>query len=58
MAVEDDGLYLFKVLAEEVRTPEGQQLEDIKAAAFSNWYSQKKSSVTIERDPTFFGVEG
>jgi parvulin-like peptidyl-prolyl isomerase len=58
VTVESDGLYLFKVFAEEVRTPEGRQLEDIKASAFSNWYSAKKAATTIERDPTFAGLAG
>jgi parvulin-like peptidyl-prolyl isomerase len=56
--VSGDGLYLFKVLAEETRTPEGTQLQQIKASAFSNWYAQKKGAVVIERDPTFAGLAG
>ncbi len=47
-----DGSYLFKVLAEETRTPEGRQLEELTSTAFSTWYDQKKASVTITRDPT------
>ena len=30
-----DGVYLFKVAAEETRTPEGRQLEQLKSSAFS-----------------------
>ena len=55
VAVEGDGEYLFKVFAEEVRTPEGRQLEEIKASAFTNWYTQKKSAVVITRDETISG---
>lgn len=58
VAMESDGLYLYKVQAEEVRTPEGRQLDEIKASAFSNWYSAKKAAVTIERDPSFAGLAG
>jgi len=47
-----DGLYLFKVRAEETRTPEGKQLEQIKSTAFSDWYVAKKAAAKIERDPT------
>jgi parvulin-like peptidyl-prolyl isomerase len=47
--IKDDALYLYKVLAEEVRTPEGRQLEDLKATAFSDWYDAKKSAATITR---------
>jgi parvulin-like peptidyl-prolyl isomerase len=48
--VENDGIYLFKVFAEEVRTPEGRQLEELKSTAFSKWYEAKKSAAIIERD--------
>ena len=37
--------------AEEERTPEGSQLETIEARAFSDWYTLKKNSVVVERDP-------
>jgi parvulin-like peptidyl-prolyl isomerase len=47
-----DGTYLFKVFAEETRTPEGRQLEELTSTAFSTWYDQKKSAVVITRDPT------
>ena len=52
VTVAGDGLYLFKVSAEETRTPEGRQLEDIKSTAFSTWYAAKKDGVTITRDPS------
>jgi parvulin-like peptidyl-prolyl isomerase len=55
VVVVSDGEYLFKVFAEETRTPEGKQLEDIKASAFSNWYTQKKQAVVITRDETISG---
>ncbi len=55
VVVVSDGEYLFKVSAEEVRTPEGKQLEEIKASAFSNWYTQKKQAVVITRDETISG---
>jgi parvulin-like peptidyl-prolyl isomerase len=47
-----DGLYLFKVFEEATRTPEGRQLEAIKAKAFDDWYSKKKAAATITRDPS------
>ena len=58
VAVPNDGIYLFKVLAEETRTPEGRQLDQIKSSAFSNWYSQKKDAATITRDQTITGSTG
>ncbi len=50
VAVEDDGQYLFLVTAEEERTAEGRQLEEIRSRLFSDWYQPKKDAVTIERD--------
>jgi parvulin-like peptidyl-prolyl isomerase len=50
VTIADDGSYVFKVFAEEVRTPEGRQLEELKSTAFSKWYDEKKSAAVIERD--------
>jgi parvulin-like peptidyl-prolyl isomerase len=47
-----NGTYLFKVLAEETRTPEGRQLEQLRNTAFSTWYDAKKSAANITRDET------
>ena len=47
----DDGSYLFHVAKEEERTPEGRQLEEIRARAFADWYETKKDAVVVERDP-------
>ena len=52
MTMGADGSYLFKVFAEETRTPEGRQLQQLTSSAFSTWYDAKKSAVTITRDPT------
>jgi len=50
VTIADEGSYLFKVFAEETRTPEGRQLEELKSTAFSRWYDEKKSAAKIERD--------
>jgi len=50
--VAGDGSYLFKVAAEETRTPEGRQLQELTATAFSKWYDAKKSAALITRDET------
>ena len=47
-----DGVYLFKVAAEETRTPEGRQLEELTSTAFTKWYNAKKGAATITRDPS------
>jgi parvulin-like peptidyl-prolyl isomerase len=51
VSVDGDGVYLFKVAAEETRTPEGRQLDALTSTAFSKWYDAKKSAATITRDP-------
>ena len=58
VAIPGDGIYLFKVLAEETRTPEGRQLDELKSSAFSNWYDQKKDAAVITRDPSITGTTG
>lgn len=55
VTVANDGLYLFKVLGEEVRTPEGRQLEALRSTAFSDWYTIKKDAATIVRDQSVAG---
>ena len=47
---QEDGLHLFKVFEEEERTPEGRQLEDLKANAFGDWYSEKKDALESSID--------
>jgi parvulin-like peptidyl-prolyl isomerase len=58
IVVADDGTYLFKVLAEETRTPEGRQLEQIKSGAFGDWYQLKKDASTITRDEAVTNAVG
>ena len=58
VTVAGDGTYLFKVLAEETKTPEGRQLDELKSTAFSRWYDSKKSSVVITRDETIANTTG
>jgi parvulin-like peptidyl-prolyl isomerase len=50
VTMSGDGVYLFKVTAEETRTPEGRQLEELTSTAFSKWYDAKKGAATITRD--------
>ena len=52
MTIAGDGTYLFKVVAEETRTPEGRQLAQLTSTAFSKWYDAKKSAAAITRDPS------
>ena len=56
VTVADDGSYLFHVAREEERTPEGRQLEEIRARAFADWYEGKKAAVTVEKDEDFLNA--
>ncbi|HYN69295.1 MAG TPA: peptidylprolyl isomerase [Candidatus Eisenbacteria bacterium] len=50
VAVPQDGAYLFKILAEEVRTPTDEQLAIFKQNGFSDWYAGKKAEADIVRN--------
>ena len=56
VTIEEDGSYLFFIAKEEERTPEGRQLEEIRARAFADWYEAKKAAVTITRDEDFLNA--
>jgi parvulin-like peptidyl-prolyl isomerase len=43
------GYNIFKVLREETRKPEGEQLATLEDNAFTNWYAAMKAAATIER---------
>jgi parvulin-like peptidyl-prolyl isomerase len=58
VTVKDDGQYLFRVNAEEERTAEGRQLEEIRSRLFGDWYQPKKDALTITRDETISGSAG
>ena len=58
VVIAGDGTYLFEVKAEETRTPEGRQLEDIRSSAFGDWYQLKKDAVEVTRDPSITGETG
>ena len=46
--VDGDGIYIYRVLDEETRTPEGEQLDILKSTAFSTWYAEKKGEFDIQ----------
>jgi len=49
--IPGDGTYLYRVLEEETRAPEGRQLEELRSSAFFDWYSEQKAAVQIQRGP-------
>ena len=58
VTIAGDGAYLFKVTAEEQRTPEGRQLDEIRSRIFSDWYDPKKAAIKVERDPALTSSSG
>jgi parvulin-like peptidyl-prolyl isomerase len=49
VAISGDGIYIIKVLAEEVREPTAAQKAIYKASGFSNWYAPRKEAQNPER---------
>ncbi|MEO8208152.1 MAG: peptidylprolyl isomerase [Chloroflexota bacterium] len=54
--IPSQGVYLWKVLAEETRTPTKEQIKGFQDNAFSDWYATKKAGVTITREIVPTGV--
>lgn len=52
VTVQNEGLYLYKVLEEATRTPDAKQIKSFQDTGFSNWYAIKKAAATITRDYT------
>lgn len=49
VVVTSDGVYLFKVLAEQMMTPTAEQLATLSSTGFSNWYAGQKAAAKITR---------
>jgi parvulin-like peptidyl-prolyl isomerase len=48
--IPGDGVYLWKVLEEQVRDPDPDQRLQLERTSFSNWYTAQKGTYTITRD--------
>ena len=49
-AIANEGVYLWKVVGEEMRTPTAEQIATFKNSAFTNWYAAKKKDAKITRN--------
>ncbi|HEX3264128.1 MAG TPA: peptidylprolyl isomerase [Candidatus Limnocylindrales bacterium] len=49
ITVSGDGVYLFRILAEETRPLTEKQLAIIKDSGFTNWYTREKDKAKIDR---------
>jgi len=47
--ITSDGVYLWKVIGEEVRPPTKDQIATFKQSGFTNWYAAKKALAKITR---------
>lgn len=49
VTITTDGVYLWKILGEELRPPTKDQIAIFKSNGFTNWYAAKKALVKITR---------
>ncbi len=49
VSIPEEGVYLWKVIGEEVREPTRDQIATFNNSAFTNWYTLKKAEATITR---------
>lgn len=56
--IPNEGVYLFKVIAEERRDATKEQIAIFKNSGFTNWYSVKKAEATITRSSSAASATG
>ena len=56
VAVASDGVYLWKVLAEEVRPPSDADIAVFKSSGFQDWYSDQYTKAKVDVDATSAAV--
>jgi peptidyl-prolyl cis-trans isomerase SurA len=49
VVIDGEGVYLFKVLAEEQREATEEQIAIFESSGFDNWYAAKKAAADITR---------
>ena len=53
VVTDGTSLYLFKVIDEQTRLPDANQIATLKSSAFQNWYDGQKAKATITTDPAY-----
>ncbi len=48
--IPNEGVYLWKVVAEEMRTPTAAQIKTFTSSGFTNWYALRKAEANIVRN--------
>jgi len=56
--VPQDGVYLWQVLAEEVRTPTEDQIAIFESNGFENWYTAQYEEAAIDTQPSAASAAG
>lgn len=56
VTIAQDGSYLWKVIAEETRTPTEEQIEIFRTSGFDNWYSDQYAEANIDLAGAASGV--
>jgi parvulin-like peptidyl-prolyl isomerase len=47
ITIPGEGFYLLKVLEEETRLPDGEQLDTLRSIAYRNWYAARRATAEI-----------
>jgi parvulin-like peptidyl-prolyl isomerase len=58
VTIADEGIYLFKVLAEEQRAASPEQIAIFESSGFDNWYGAKKAAADITRNSSAASATG
>jgi parvulin-like peptidyl-prolyl isomerase len=53
VATSGTSVYLFKVIDQQTRLPDANQITALKSNAFTNWYAGQQASATIQTDPAY-----
>jgi parvulin-like peptidyl-prolyl isomerase len=53
MITDGSTLYIFKVVEEQTRLPDKDQIDALTSSAFTNWYATQQTKATIDVDPAF-----
>ena len=53
LITDGDTVYIFKVLEEQTRLPDKDQITTLTSSAFSNWYAAEQAKATIDVDPAY-----
>ena len=53
MITDGSTLYVFKVVEEQTRLPDKDQIDALTSSAFTNWYATQQAKAKIDVDPAF-----